>query len=125
MPGRKTIADLGVEVGAREPPPGRLIIPGLIAAVAGAIALLALVYLPGALALPTAGAVLLMAGFALAAGAYLSGARMSDRGPMVGSYEIAGALVFLGFSAAMLSDSEQALALLEQVEMRGLAALEN
>ena len=39
------------------------------------------------------------------------------------AWEVAGSLVFLGFAAAILTDTREALALFEQLEQHGLSAL--
>lgn len=70
--------------------------------------------LPAALVLPALSVLMVLAGFALAGGLYLTGCRM-DEGPPV-AWNIAAALVFLGFAAGILTDGEEALAVLESLE---------
>ena len=79
------------------------------------------VHLPVALVLPTMSILMVVAGFIVAAILYLSGSRMG-RGSS-GAWEAAGALMFLGFAAAILTDDRQAMVLFDQMETRGLAAL--
>ncbi len=86
-----------------------------------AMALAAVAQLPSAIVLPALSTLLVLCGFALAAFAYLGGGHMAPA--RAGRYEVAGALLFLGFAAALLTDSDQALALLDHMEMHGLAAL--
>jgi hypothetical protein len=78
-------------------------------------------HLPVALVLPTMSILMVVAGFIVAAILYLSGSRMG-RGSS-GAWEVAGALVFLGFAAAILSDDRQAMVLFDQMETRGLPPL--
>jgi hypothetical protein len=78
-------------------------------------------YWPAALVLPVMSVLMVVAGFAIAGGAWLAGFRIGH-GP-VPLWETAAALVFLGFAGTMLTDSEAALALLQQVETQGLASL--
>jgi hypothetical protein len=87
----------------------------------GVVALLLLMQAPAAVALPAVSALLLLAGFALAGITYLVGARPGSKG--LGGYEIAGALVFLGFAGALLADGDQTLAFFEQAGRHGLAGL--
>jgi hypothetical protein len=70
--------------------------------------------LPAPLVLPALSVLMVLAGFALAGGLYLAGRRMSE-GPAA-VWNIAAALVFLGFAAGILTDSEEALAVLERLE---------
>jgi hypothetical protein len=68
---------------------------------------------PPELALPTVSVLLLVTGFGVAGGAYLAGHQaVPDR---IGARDVAGSLVLLGFAAALLSEDEQALALLERL----------
>jgi hypothetical protein len=77
--------------------------------------MLAMVGLPGPLAMPTLGIVLALSGLLLAAGSYVRGLRFVHGGRAVGNYDIAGALVVLGFAAALMTDAEQALVLLDRI----------
>jgi hypothetical protein len=74
---------------------------------------LAHLVVPPALVLPAIGLLLLLAGFAIAACARSTAAAVEPE--RVGAQDIAGALVLLGFAALLLSDSEQALAVLDQL----------
>jgi hypothetical protein len=84
----------------------------LLLAAAGAV-LLAAKTLGGPLALPALGLLLLISGFAVAIALYAAGGR-TGRGHH-GAWLAAGALVFLGFAAALLSDGQEALAYLERL----------
>ena len=76
--------------------------------------------LPPALALPAISLLLLFVGFAIAACAHWTGhATEADR---LGPNDVAGALVLLGFAAALLSDAEMALATIEQWQVGRIAA---
>jgi hypothetical protein len=77
-------------------------------------------HVPVALVLPAMSIAMVVAGFAAAATLYLAGLRMESASP---AWEVVGSLVFLGFAAAILTDSREALALLEQLEKQGLSAL--
>ena len=78
-------------------------------------------YLPPALVLPAMSILMVIVGFAIAVGCYVAGFR-PGHGPLL-AWDIAGALVFLGFAASMLTDERDALSLLAQIETQGLAAL--
>lgn len=76
--------------------------------------------LAGPLALPLLSMLLLGAGFVLAAALMLAGRRI---GQSLGSaWVAAGALVFLGFAAALLSDGPEALAQLERMQTHSIAS---
>lgn len=76
--------------------------------------------LAGPLALPLLSMLLLGAGFVLAAALMLAGHRIGQsRGT---AWVVAGALVFLGFAAALLSDGPEALAQLERMQTHSIAA---
>lgn len=83
------------------------------AALLGAAGIAAFTTLPPGLFLPALAVLLTGAGFSLAAGLFLTGARIGD-GSGIG-WQVAGALVFLGFAAALLGDSEQALRVFERL----------
>lgn len=101
-----------------QPAGGRLFAGSILAFVlAGSVFVLA--GLPWALVMPALATLLVTSGFVLAAGSYIKGQRMDAPDIGAGNYELAGALVFLGFAAALLADAEQALALLEQIERQG------
>jgi hypothetical protein len=76
--------------------------------------------MPPALALPAVSLMLVLAGFAVAARAYWAGraAEVERLGPN----DLAGALVLLGFAAALLSDAETALATIERWHIGLIAA---
>jgi hypothetical protein len=59
------------------------------------------------------------AGLAIAGGCYLAGSRIGQGSSI--AWEIAGALVFLGFAAAMLADDARTLSLLAQMEAQLMA----
>jgi hypothetical protein len=99
-------------------PAGRWLATVLMAALVGGWLMSA--HLPIALVLPAMGIVMVVAGFAMAATLYLAGRRMESSSA---AWEVAGSLVFCGFAAAVLTDSREALALFEQLETQGLAAL--
>ncbi|KAB2917790.1 MAG: hypothetical protein F9K29_09070 [Hyphomicrobiaceae bacterium] len=77
----------------------------------------ALARLPSPLVLPVLSTLLVVAGFSMAAILYLAGSRIGKMSSP--AWQIAGALVFLGFAAAILSDSEQALGLLDKMQTPG------
>ena len=77
--------------------------------------------LPAPLVLPAMSVLMVAGGFAIAAVLYLAGRRL-EREPSAG-WLIAGAFLFLGFAAALMSDSDTAVALLEQMQATSLAAL--
>jgi hypothetical protein len=79
---------------------------------AGVIAIVAL--LPAALVLPAVSMLLVTLGFALAGALALAGYRLAGRGGAVGGFDIAGAFLLVGFTAALLSDAGAALALVER-----------
>ena len=68
------------------------------------------------LVLPALSLLMVLFGFALAGGLYVAGFRL-EQGPAA-AWNTAGALVFLGFAAALLTDVDGALAVLEQLETR-------
>jgi hypothetical protein len=85
-----------------------------VAAVLGAAAITLSVVLPAPLVLSAISILLVFTGFAIAAGLYLAGYRITrDRNC---GWEFAAVLVFLGFAAALLADSGEALAVLEQMQ---------
>jgi hypothetical protein len=89
---------------------------------AGAVLVLPLVYLalPPALTLPAISLMLLLAGFAVAACAYWVG--LEPEAGRLGAKDVAGALVLLGFAAALLSDADAALATIGQWQTGLIAA---
>ncbi len=78
-------------------------------------------HLPMTLVLPALSIFMVVSGFAIAAILYLVGYRMSTG--FSPAWEAAGALVFLGFAAAILTDAREALAVFDQMETRSRAAL--
>lgn len=118
MPGRKPANSAAVGPSFLGPMAGRFAV-GTVLGVTAVATVLVLLQLPWALAMPALSIVLVMGGFTLAVGAWLSGLRIVEQGESVGSYEVAGALVFLGFAAALMTDTEQALVLLAQMELPG------
>ena len=75
--------------------------------------------MPPALALPATSLMLLLAGFTVAACAHWTG--HGAEAERLGPKDVAGALVLLGFAAALLSDAETALASIEHWQI-GLIA---
>jgi hypothetical protein len=84
--------------------------------VLGATALLLSLLLPPSLVLLATGCVLATAGFATAAALVLGGRRMGRDG--TAGWDLASALVFLGFAAVLLADVGEALAVLTGREVR-------
>jgi hypothetical protein len=78
-------------------------------------------HLPPGLILPGLSILMVLAGFCLAAVLYVAGYRL-QQGPFL-AWEIAAALVFFGFAGSMLTDSEQALSVLQQMETSSQVAL--
>jgi hypothetical protein len=99
-------------------PAGRWFATVLVAALIGGWLMSA--HVPLVLVLPALSIAMVVAGFATAVTLYLSGSRMES---FSGAWEVAGSLVFLGFAAAILTDTREALALFEQLEQHGLSAL--
>lgn len=79
--------------------------------------------LAGPLALPLLSLLLLGAGFVVAVALLVAGSRIGKSHKT--AWIIAGALVFLGFAAALLSDGPEALALLERMQAHGIASAAN
>jgi hypothetical protein len=99
-------------------PAGRRFATVLVVALIGGWLMSA--HVPVALVLPAMSIAMVIAGFAMAATLYLAGSRMES---FSGAWEVAGSLEFLGFAAAILTDTREALALFEQLEQHGLSAL--
>jgi hypothetical protein len=93
-------------------PPLGVVTALLVAAAVGAAAIL-----PPALVLPALSTGLVLTGLVLAAGLVLRRTRLDSGRP--NAWDLAGALVFFGFAAGLLADSEQALIALEQMQHRG------
>lgn len=82
---------------------------GIAAVLAASVLMLLLARLPQDLVLPAVGAGALLAGGAVALVAWLVGARRTpDR---ISAWDFAGALLFLGFAATVLSRPEQIMQL--------------
>lgn len=82
---------------------------GTVVVLATAVLVLVVARLPQDLVLPAVGAAALVAGAAVALGAFLLGIRRNpDR---LSAWDFAGALLFLGFAATVLSRPEQILQL--------------
>jgi hypothetical protein len=82
----------------------------------GATALLLSLLLPPSLVLLTTGCTLAVAGFGTAAALYLNGRRMGRDGTV--GWDMASALVFLGFAAVLLADVGEALRALAELKAR-------
>lgn len=82
----------------------------------GATVLLLSLLLPPSLALLTTGCALATAGFATAAALFLSGRRLGRDG--TAGWDLASALVFLGFAAVLLADLGEALTALAELKAR-------
>jgi hypothetical protein len=67
--------------------------------------------LPATLLLPALSIATTVAGFALAAALYLTGHRLDRDAPL--AWQVAAVLIFMGFGAAMLTDTGAALAALD------------
>ena len=90
-------------------PIGWIMITGALAAAAAGLA----AALPTPLVLPALSILLVTVGFAGTGVLYIRGHRLTrDRHP---GWELAGVLVFLGFAAAMMTDTQEALAVLDQM----------
>jgi hypothetical protein len=81
-----------------------------------ATALLLSLLLPSSLVLLATGCALAIAGFAMAAALHLSGHRMGRDGTV--GWDLASALVFLGFAAALLTDTGEALTAIAELKAR-------
>jgi hypothetical protein len=81
-----------------------------------ATAALSSLILPAPLVLLATGSVLALAGLALAAALYAAGRRMGRDGTV--GWDAAGALVFFGFAAALLTDTGEALTVLAELRAR-------
>jgi len=77
--------------------------------------------LPMALMLPALSTLLVLSGFGLAAASYLSSLRTGH--VCTDCNSVAGLLVYLGFAAALLTDAEQTLTFIEEMEAQGLAGM--
>src|SRR5262249_46229250 len=100
---------------------GRWFLIVLAAAIAGACLMLS-ADVPASLILPALSVCMVVAGFAIASLVYLAGSRW--RGALASAWEVACALVFLGFAAAILGDASDAVVLLDAIHA-GLAQRSN
>ncbi len=121
MSGRRTVTNAALP-SAADHAGGRVHSLRLPAAALAAVGILAWARLPPGPALAAASALLVGGGLALAAGTYCSRTACEGRGGR--DYAAAGLLVFLGFAAALVSDGDAVLMALEEMEGRGLAALD-
>jgi hypothetical protein len=94
---------------------GRWFLVVLAAALAAAWGMLA-ARVPLPLILPALSVCMVLAGFTLAAVLYLAGARATATASA--PWEVACALVFLGFAAAILSDGGDAARVLDEINSR-------
>ena len=91
--------------------------------VAGGVLIAAAKLFAGPLTVPLLSMLLLGAGFSVAAALLVMGSRLGQgRNP---AWMAAGALVFLGFAAALLSDGPEALAQIERMQTHSIAAAGN
>jgi uncharacterized membrane protein len=110
----------GDRIEAKAPAPiGLWFLMVLVAAVV--VGWLASAQAPAALVWPVMSIALVVTGLALAGALYLAGSRMTSGS--TAAWEVAAALVLVGFAAALLADSDQTLALIERMETQGVAAL--
>ena len=89
---------------------GRCVLMVLVTAVAAGWLMLA-AQVPTPLILPALSVCMVLAGFILAATLYFSGSRLTST--LSASWEVACALVFLGFAAGILGDATEAVAVLD------------
>ena len=117
MPRREPLGRVDPRVAAVRPSDFPLVWAAL-GVVPLAIGLLLLVRAPAGAVLPVLSTVSVAAGLVLASLSYLRGFRREPQ--RVGSYDVAGALLFVGFAAALMTDTEQAFAVFERFEASGL-----
>ncbi|HET6926198.1 MAG TPA: hypothetical protein VFI48_05030 [Hyphomicrobiaceae bacterium] len=84
-----------------------------LAAAVGAGCLMLMAEVPAPLILPALSVVMVLFGFGMAASLYLKGSRLT--GPPSAAWEVAGALVFFGFAAGILSNPGEAVAVLDEI----------
>ena len=118
MQGREPLARVGTGAGAAHPD-GRLMCWSALAVAPVSVGLLFLLQPPGGLVLPLLSSLFVAIGLVLAATAYLRGMHVERE--WVGPYEVAGALVFVGFAAALMTQTDQALAIFGQIETSSAA----
>jgi len=107
-------------VAAARPSTLRWVLPLMVA---GGAVIASAKLLAGPLALPLLSMLLIGAGFVVAAALLLFGSHI--RPGRNGAWMAAGALVFLGFAAALLSDGPEALAQLDRMQAHGIASAPN
>ena len=122
MQSREPLARVSTGAGTARPD-GRFMCWGALAVAPIAVGLLFLLQAPGGLVLPVLSSLLVATGLVLAGAAYLKGMRIERE--WVGPYEIAGALVFVGFAAALMAQTDQALAIFGQIETSSSAGPRN
>lgn len=105
--------------------PARRVVPGIAPGTTGwilaglalcATAALASASLPPPLVLLATGSALALAGLALAAALYLAGKRMGRDGTV--GWDAAASLAFLGFAAALLTDTGEAMKAFAELRAR-------
>ena len=113
MPSREPLARVSTGAGSAGPD-GRLMCWTALAMAPISVGVLLLLQPPGGLVLPLLSTFLVATGLVLATTAYLKG--VSIERTWVGPYEIAGALLFVGFAAALMAQTDQALAVFGHIE---------
>ena len=101
-------------------PPGRLATWTIVSFLLAAAAALLVTQVGSALLLPAMGLLMVLTGLVLAAVLWFGGARTQHA---TLAWEMAGALVFFGFAALMLSDKADVLAAFNALEAQAIAAL--
>lgn len=84
-----------------------------VSAAAAAAGVLLLAVLPESLVLPAIAILLVGAGMAIAAALHVAGYRLGADGHH--AWDVAGLMVFVGFAAAIMTDSTSALATLDEI----------
>lgn len=113
MQRREPLARVSTGAGTARPD-GRIMCWSALAVAPISVGLLFLLQPPGGLVLPLLSSLFVAAGLVLAATAYLTGMHLERE--WVGPYEVAGALVFVGFAVALMTQTDQALAIFGQIE---------
>jgi hypothetical protein len=113
MQGREPLAGIGTGAASARPD-GRFMCWCALAVAPISAGGLLLLQTPSGLVLPLLSSVLVVTGLVLAAAAYVRGIQIER--VWVGPYEVAGALVFVGFAAALMAQTDQALAVFGQIE---------
>ena len=117
MPAQKSLVDRRTRSETNQPA-GRWFARVLLGMLIASWGISAVVPIP--LVLPALSIFMVVSGFVIAAVLYLSGSRKSTS--FSPAWEVAGALVFFGVAAAILADTREALAVLDQMETSGRAA---